>query len=163
MRYPAQVAAYLLFAAALGYLSSSPSYTYLEPGKSLIRMNFSHAGETKQACRKFTQAELDQLAPNMRKPMDCPRERVALAVEVEIDGTLYFKKTIPPTGVAGDGAATVNEKFEVSAGRHAIAVRMRDTRGGEGFDYVRQDVVDIGPGRVLVIDFEPETGGFKFL
>ena len=162
-RYLGQVIAYVLFAVVVGYFSASPVYTYLDPDKGLIKMNFSHAGQPKQKCRRYTQEELDQLAPNMRKPMDCPRERVPLLVELEINGELRFKQAIPPSGIAGDGASTVYQKFQVPSGSHTVSVRMRDSRREQGYDYTTEKVVNIESEQVLVIDFEPETGGFKFL
>ena len=163
MRYLGQTIAYVLFAVVVGYLSASPVYTYLDPDKGLIKMNFSHAGQPKQKCRRYTQEELDQLPPNMRKPLDCPRERVPLLVEVEINGELKFQQAVPPSGIARDGASTVYEKFPVPKGTYTILVRMRDSRRDQGYDYTTEKAVNIDSGQVLVIDFEPETGGFKFL
>jgi len=40
-------------------------------------------------------------------------------------------------------------------------VRLRD-RPGEGFDYVREETVELAPGRVLLIDFVAARGGFLF-
>ena len=155
--------AYAAFALMVGYFSTQPVYHHVPSGNALIKMNFSHAGQPKQECRQLTQEELDQLAPNMRKPLDCPRERVPLLVELSIDGDLRYRGSVPPTGVAGDGAATVYQKFQVPGGRHQISVRMRDSRRGEGFDYAAEHTFDLAAGRILVIDFEAETGGFKFL
>ena len=163
LRYLGQAIAYVLFAVVVGYFSTSPVYTYLDPAKALIKLNFSHAGQPKEECRRYTQEELDQLAPNMRKPMDCPRERVPLLVELEINGELQLKQFIPPSGIASDGAATVYEKFEVPSGAHTVSVRMRDSRREQGYDYTTEKVVNIESGQIVVIDFEPETGGFKFL
>ena len=95
--------------------------------------------------------------------MDCPRERVPLLVELKINGELKFKQAIPPSGIASDGASTVYEKFQVPSGTHTVSVRMRDSRREQGYDYTSEKVVDIESGQILVIDFEPETGGFKFL
>ncbi len=163
LKLAGQLAAFALFALAVGYFSASPQYNYMAADKALIKMNFSHAGQPTQACRKVTQAELDQLAPNMRKPMDCPRERVALLVEVKINGESKFKRAVPPSGIARDGAATVYEKFELAEGTYAVSVAMRDSRREQGYDYIMQKEVSIEAGQVLVIDFEAETGGFKFL
>ena len=163
LKVAGQIVAFALFALTVGYFSASPNYTYMAADKALIKMNFSHAGQPRKPCRKYTQAELDQLAPNMRKPMDCPRERVPLLVELKIDGESKFKRAIPPSGIARDGAATVYEKFEVAAGTHAVSVFMRDSRRDQGYDYMIEEEVSIEAGQVQVIDFEPETGGFKFL
>ena len=163
MQYLGQAVAYVLFAVVVGYFSASPVYRYLDPDKALIKLNFSHAGQHKQECRRYTQEELDQLPPNMRRPMDCTRERVPLLVELEINGELQLKQSVPPSGIASDGAATVYEKFQVPSGTHTGSGRMRDSRREQGYDYATEKVVNVESGQVLVIDFEPETGGFKFL
>lgn len=163
LKIAGQVAAFTVFALIVGYFSVSPEYTYMAADKALIKMNFSHAGQPRQACRKLTQAELDQMAPNMRKPMDCPRERVPLLIELDIDGETKLEKAVPPTGVAQDGAATVYEKFELPQGEYTISVRMRDSRRDKGYDFTVEEEVSLEAGQVLVIDFEAETGGFKFL
>ena len=84
-RFAAQLAAYGAFVAVIGYFSASPTYTHVDPELGLIRLSFSHAGARSEECRRYTPEELAQLAPNMRRPMDCARERVALYVEFEID------------------------------------------------------------------------------
>jgi hypothetical protein len=39
--------------------------------------------------------------------------------------------------------------------------RLRD-RPGEGFNYVKEETVELAPGRVLLIDFVASRGGFVF-
>ncbi len=158
-----QGAAYAVFAAFIGYFSSAPEYTHLDPELALIKLSFSHAGAPRTECRRLSQEELDALPPNMRRPTECPRERVALLVELEIDGELAYRGTRPPSGLAGDGASTVYERFPVEPGPHRIAIRLRDSRRTSGFDWEQQGDVDIKPRQNFVIDFRAETGGFKFL
>ena len=50
----------------------------------------------------------------------------------------------------------------VTAGRHRIVARLRDSADGE-FNYVREAELELKPGRVLVIDFHAGRGGFEFL
>ncbi len=40
-------------------------------------------------------------------------------------------------------------------------MRLRD-RPGEGFNFERKETVELAPGRVLLIDFAAERGGFDF-
>lgn len=162
-RIVAQAGAYTVFAAMLGYFSVSPSYTRLDPALGVIKLSFSHAGEPRTECRRLTQEQLNELAPNMRKPMDCPRGRVSLLVELEVDGKLVYRNLLPPSGVAGDGASTVYEGFPVEAGRHTLEARLRDTRREQGFDWTLEREVEVSPRENLVIDFQAETGGFKIL
>lgn len=162
-RYIGQFIAYALFALVVGYFATQPAYTHLDPDKALIKLSFSHAGAHREECRQLTQEELDRLPPNMRRPMDCPRERRPLLVELELDGEILYRDELPPSGLAGDGASTAYRKFPVAAGSHQLVARLRDSRREEGFDYVKSAEVTLAPQQNFVIDFRPEFGGFLFL
>lgn len=163
VRIAAQVIAYTAFAALLGYFSASPTYTQLNPDLGMIKLSFSHAGQPKTECRRLTQDQLNELAPNMRKTMDCPRERVSLVLELELDGERVYRASLPPSGLAGDGASTVYKGFPVPAGRYRLVARLRDSRREQGFDWIMERTVEISPRENVVIDFRAETGGFKIL
>ena len=116
-------------------------------------MTFSHFGKLVKECRRRSQAELNKLAPNMRKPMDCPRQRLPLKVEFYLDAQPIFQTTIAPRGLWGDGEATVYERFPVAAGTHRLLIRMRDSARSEGFDYQLDKQVSIKAMQNLVIGF----------
>lgn len=158
-----QVLAYTLFAGVVGYFSVNPEYVHLDPGMALIKMNFTHAGEKKEDCRTLTQEELEELAPNMRRPVICERERISLLLEVLLDGNLVYREELPPTGLSRDGAATVYEKFPVQAGEHSLVLHLRDSHRESGFDYERRENIMLAPGQNFVIDFREDAGGFTFL
>jgi hypothetical protein len=158
-----QAAMYALFMAVIGYFATSPAYTYVDPGAAVITLSFTHAGERSSECRRLTPEELAALAPNMRRPMDCPRARVSLLVELELDEEILYSASLPPSGLAGDGASAAYERFVVAPGRHRVTARLRDSRREEGFDYVLEKDVELVPGQHLVIDFRASTGGFRFL
>jgi len=162
-QYIGQLIAYALFALVVGYFATQPAYTHLDPDKAQIKLSFSHAGEHRQECRRLTQEELNQLPPNMRRPMDCPRERLSLLVELELDGELLYQDKLPPSGLAGDGASTAYRKFPVTAGVHNLVARLRDSRRKDGFDYEQVAKITLTPQQIFVIDFRPELGGFQFL
>ena len=161
LRYLAQALLYVPFIAIIGYFSTTPAYHPLAPGQALIRLSLSHAGERKVECHARTKEELAKLAPNMRAPMDCPRERAPVAVELELDGTVLFATTAPPSGFTRDGASTVYWRLPVAAGAHHVVARLRD-RAGDAFNYTREAELELKPGRVLVIDFHAAKGGFEF-
>ena len=158
-----QAIAYALFAVAIGYFATRPAYTHLDPGKALIKLSFSHAGQRKGDCRRLTPEELAALAPNMRRPLDCPRERLPLRMELLLDGETLFQGELPPSGLAGDGASTVYRKFPVAPGRHRLTARLRDTARTEGFDYESERDVVLEPRQIFVVDFKAALGGFVFL
>ncbi len=162
-RYAAQLALFGAFALVVGYFASAPVYTHVEPDKAVIRVTFRHPGQLKGECRRLTQEELEKLAPNMRRPLDCPRQRVPLLLELVLDGEVLFRDLLPPSGLNSDGAATAYERFVVEPGSHHLVARLRDSRREEGFDYEKEIRFDLEKQQNFVIDFRPETGGFLFL
>ena len=164
---PAQIvgqgALYAAFVLLIGYFATMPVYTHMDPGAAAITLSFGHAGERKTPCRRLTAEEIAALPANMRRPMDCPRERVPLLVELLIDGETLYSAFLPPSGLAGDGTSTAYERFVVAPGRHVVTARLRDSRREEGFDYEHEGIVELVAGQNLVIDFRADTGGFRFL
>ena len=163
LRALAQLALYAGFAVVVATFSAFPPYARMDPGNAVVKLSFSHAGERREACRTLSAEELAALAPNMRSGVDCPRERVPVTVELEIDGEPVYLATLNPSGLAGDGPSSVYERFEVSAGSHRIRVRLRDTVRESGFDHERTADVRLAARQSFVIDFRAELGGFQFL
>ncbi|MGB3834344.1 MAG: hypothetical protein WA975_21055 [Mesorhizobium sp.] len=150
----------VVFAGAAG-LSNWPRHRSLPEGVGVVTLSFSHGADRKAACRKATPEELAALPSNMRKPQICPRERPTIRVELDIDGRRAFEADVPPSGIAGDGPSRVHQSFTLPAGRHEVAVRMRD-RPGEDFAWRAGRSFDIAPADHRVIDFRADAGGFVF-
>jgi hypothetical protein len=161
LRYLAQALLYVPLMAIIGYFSTSPAYHHLAPGQALIRLSISHAAQRKAECRERTPEELAKLSPNMRAPLDCPRERAPVMVELDLDGQRVVQAVAPPSGLTRDGASTIYRRLPVAAGTHHIVARLKDHVGGD-FNYVREAELELRPGRVLVIDFHAAKGGFEF-
>jgi hypothetical protein len=161
LRYAGQAAFYGVLAAFVGYFGTGPSYQHLPPGQALLKLSLTHAGQRKEACRERSAEELAKLAPNMRAPSVCPRERMPVTVEVALDGTPLFRVVALPTGLASDGAATIYRRAAIPAGPHHVTARLADAPGG-AFRVSADATVDLAPGRVLVIDFEPGKDAFLF-
>jgi len=159
VRYAAQAVLYAAFVAVVGYFSNAPAYEHLPPNDALLRLSLSHAGARKEACHQRSAEELAKLAPNMRAQSVCPRERAPVVVDVELDGTRVFHVVAPPSGFARDGASTIYRRLPIVAGKHRITARMSDTPDG-AFNYTREATLDVAPGRVVVVDFDPAQGGF---
>jgi len=157
-----QAVVYLVFAVFLGFFSDSPAYVHFPPEKALIKLSFTHGGERKGGCRRRTAEELAALPPNMRKPMDCPRERVPLLMELEVDGEVFLHRWLAPTGLARDGQSHIYERIQVTPGRHLVIARLRDSERPEGYDYVSERAINVRSGQSLAIDFRHEMGGFVF-
>lgn len=161
LRFFGQVLIMVAFLGVIGYFSTAPAYVTLEPGQALLKLSFTHAGERKGGCRKRTPEELAKLPPNMRAQMDCPRERVPVVVELELDGKLLDREVVPPRGIKKDFSATVYQRYVIPTGKHRITARLRD-REGDDFNYRTETDVEIVQGQVVVLDFKPIEGGFIF-
>ena len=157
-----QIIAFTVFALVLGYFSNSPNYTYHDPEMALLMVSFSHASEHKEECRRYTQEEIAAMAPNMRRPMDCPRERMPVYVEVIMDGNSLLSKSYNPTGLAKDGSASIYESIPVKPGQHQLIAKLRDSNREEGFDYESSVSVNLDPKELFVIDFRKDLDGFYF-
>jgi hypothetical protein len=160
-RYAAQAVLYAAFVAVIGYFSTSPAYRHLPPGDALLKLSLTHAGARKEACRERSAEELAKLAPNMRAQSVCPRERAPVSVEVTLDGAPLFRVVAPPSGFSKDGASTIYRRVPIAAGRHRIGARLADGPAGD-FTFTGDTTIDLAPGRVVVIDFDPARGGFIF-
>jgi len=161
LRVAAQLLLYVPLMALIGYFSTEPRFSVVGKDEALLRLSFIHAAERRQPCRNRSAAELAKLAPNMRAPLDCPRERAAVLVELEVDGAVVLRREVPPSGLKRDGNATLYHRLPLPAGRHRVVARLRDRDEG-GFNYVRDETVELAAGRVLLIDFVAARGGFVF-
>ena len=160
-KYLGQAVGYALLMAFIGYFATSPAYTYVDPQeKSVVKLSLAHAGKIIGECREISEQQRKRFPPGARIPQDCPRERSDITIEFNLDGKQVFSRVIPPTGLSRDGAAYVYETFVVPAGEHRLEVSMRDDVRTSGFDYVRKETVTLEGGRMLIVDFMPERGGF---
>lgn len=159
-RYLGQAALYLAVAVVLGYFSVGPSHTHFSPDKAMLRLSIAHGAERRGECRELSVGEQQQLAPNMRVARVCPRERLPVRVELDLDGEPLFVADLPPTGLNGDGPSRANEAFVVDPGLHVLSMRLRDSARSDGFDYSRTAEVELAPRQHLVIDFRADIGGF---
>ena len=155
-----QVVLYGAFAAFIGYFATNPRYQHIAPDHALVKLSLAHFGD--RECRKRSPEELQKLPPNMRAPMECPRERSPLTIEMDIDGKPVYRGVIQATGLSKDGISTLYRRVELPSGDHQIAVRMNDNIHQPGFQHVKEDKVTLKPAQVLVIDFNPDKGGLFF-
>ena len=156
LRWLGQAVAWAAFAAAVGYLGTSPAYRLHEPDEAAIKLSISHPGQRVVECRRRTAEELARLAPNMRRVDDCPRRRHPVTVELALDGRVVFAEIAEPAGFSGDGASSFYRVLVVPSGTHRIAVRMRDG-AGPAFDYALERDLTLAPAQARVIGFRPES------
>jgi hypothetical protein len=160
-RYLGQAVCYSAIALLLGYFSSAPAYAPVPPDQALIKLSFVHGAQRRGDCRRLSPEEVAKLAPNMRKATECPRERLPVTVELELDDQLLYAAMLPPTGLSGDGPSRAYRRFVVSPGKHRLVVSLRDTARTEGFDHRRAASIELRPGQSLAVDFDPVAGDFK--
>lgn len=157
-----QALLYGAFALAIGVFSHWPTYRHLADDEALIKLSFTHAAQRVDECRKRTPEELAKLPPNMRTPTQCGRERAPVVVEVDLDGKPAIRHVAQPSGLSRDGASAVYQRITVPAGKHHIAVRLKDRVGAERFDYEAEKSVELAPAQILVIDFDSQHGAITF-
>jgi hypothetical protein len=161
LRIAAQLALYVPLMALIGYFSTEPRFAVIGEDEALVRLSFIHAAQRKAPCRSRSAEELAKLPPNMRAPLDCPRERSPLLVELEVDGEVVLRREVAPSGLQRDGNATVYHRLPLPAGKHRLVAKLRD-RPGDDFNYVKDETVELAPGSALLIDFVAAKGGFLF-
>lgn len=159
LRYALQAALYAAFALVVGVFTTWPSFRLLGPDEALLRLSFLHPGQPVQACRQRTAEELAKMPPQMRAAADCPRERSAVLVRVELDGQVIVDDSFPPGGLSRDGAAAGYRSRPLPAGDHQLRVRFSDDARRRDQPYERAARIRVTPGQVVLIDFNPEQGG----
>jgi len=158
LRFGLQALNYSIFMALVWYFSTSPSIRILGDDEALLTIAFAHAGELREPCRRLSQEELNQLAPNMRKLEDCPRERSPVSIEATLDGELIYRESLAPPGLFGDGGVDVFYRSKIPAGSHELSLKMNDSVRIEGYNHEMSQRVSIDPGRVLLIGFDARRG-----
>lgn len=161
-RLAGQFATLFLLFAGVSALADWPIYRQTPRDTAVLLLTFVHGADRKAECRRLTAEEIAKLPANMRRTEECPRRRLPILVELEVDGRPMFRASLPPTGIAGDGASRVYERYVLPAGRHDIVVRMRDRPRTEGFDHEGRATVTLAPDQLFVIDFRSDAGEFVF-
>jgi hypothetical protein len=166
MTHPLQLAGQALVFAAVaafvGALSNWPRIVGMPPDEAQIKLSFVHGSRKTAECRRLTYEEIARLPPSERRPTTCGRERVAIRVLLVVDGKPLYDAVLQPSGLSRDGPAQVYQKFAVSAGKHEIIARLRDSARAEGFDYETKRDIVLKPQQNLAIDFRGDYGTFTF-
>lgn len=177
LRWFGQMAAYAAFAALVGYFAAAPAWQAANADLAQIKLSFIHGGARVQECRRLSPEELAKIPPNMRRPLECSRERVPVVIELDLDGQPLYRASIPPSGVWKDGPSAAYQRFTVAPGQHRLDMRMRDDlpgrinaeRAGRGnasgqwsgeWSAVQGVNIELAPRQNLVIDFRADKGGF---
>lgn len=160
LRYGLQAFNYLLFIAVVWYFSIKPPYHQLEEGQSVITLSFTHATKIREACRKLSQEELMALAPNMRLPTTCPRERSPMNIELYLDEKLVTKAIVDPLGFHKDQGVSIFRSIKVKSGEHLLRVWMNDDVNVNDATYEYKEKINLKPEQLLLLDFDSGKKGF---
>jgi hypothetical protein len=159
VRWITQAILYGLFAVAVGVFSAWPSFRQLAPDQALLRLSLLHPGAFLHDCRTRSAEELAKLPAHMRTAEDCPRERSPVHVKVMLDDVGLVDEHFAPSGLARDGAAAAYRRIAIPAGPHRLRVAVNDdARHADRFQTAEQ-TVQLVPGQVVLIDFDPRRGG----
>lgn len=159
VRWITQLILYGLFALAVGVFSAWPSFRQLEPDQALLRLSLLHPGAFLADCRTRTAEELAKLPAHMRTAQDCPRARSPVHVRVILDDVRLVDEHFAPSGLAHDGAAAAYRRIAIPAGAHRLSVAVNDdSRHADVFNTAERSL-QLAPGQVVLIDFDPRRGG----
>lgn len=150
---------YGLFALVIGVFTQWPPYHPIGANEAMIKVSVARLGQPVGECRRLSDEELAALPPNMRDPVQCPRERSPLSMEVTINGTEVLKRVAEPGGLSKDGSTAIYERLVVPTGEQRISVRFSDDVRPGAPIYEHEASVTLVPGQVLVIDFDADKGG----
>ncbi len=151
--WPGIVAAFAVFAIVVGYFSESPDLRLRGAEAALIKLSISHQGKLRYECRERSAEEMEDMPANMRRPLDCPRERWPLQVSLRMDEKSLFDAEVPPTGLAKDGTAYVYRRLPVPAGEHTLRLSVLDSQDPDAEADRRTKTLELAPGQVLVVEY----------
>ncbi len=169
----------LLLGAAwgLGAFAAWP-WEATPPDAALLKVAIKRVAPLERAGRRLSPEELEKLPRHMRPvggagvPSGRRRES---RLAVWVDGQVVLDRRYRPGGWRGDGPTFAYVELPLAPGRHRLEAILRDARdhderdghrresdahgrgdAGEGWR-LRRDV-DVGPGRVLRLEFSDEAG-----
>lgn len=158
VRYLLQAINYSVFMGLVWYFSTAPSFRILAEDQAMITIAFAHAGQLREPCRKLSSQELAELAPNMRKLEECPRERSPVTIEAMLDGQPLYRESLQPAGLFEDGGVDVYYSKKILAGDHYLTLKMNDSVRIEGFNHNLEQQIKVNPAQVLMVDFDSRHG-----
>ncbi len=158
VRYLLQAINYSVFMGMIWYFATSPAVRLIGDNEARITIAFAHAGQLREACRRLSQEELNELPPNMRKLDECPRERSPVTIEALLDGEPLYQAILQPPGLFGDGGVDVFYSVKILAGDHQLSLKMNDSVRIEGFNHSFEQQVSVDPAQILLVVFDSQRG-----
>lgn len=146
VRVVGQTLVWLLLLAPAILFAQWPRHASLPPGHGELRLSLVHTTERLQPCRRLSQAELQALPPNMRKPEQCERARAPAHAWIRIGDRPALEATVMPVGLHDDGRVYLHRRWSLPAGRYPLYVGLKDTPGEGGPDHEHRLELVLAPG-----------------
>jgi hypothetical protein len=145
---------FLLVALATAYYSDLPVYRIHDDGETELKLVVRHSGTLLEACRTLSTSELDQLAPNMRKPTSCPREKSPMTIELTINELPPYVATIVPSGLHNDGVLALYKSFNLKHGPVRIRLRSKEDSHQQAFAPRFDQVIEADHSSIVVLELD---------
>ncbi len=149
----AQVFVILALLLILGYFADSPPYQVLEDNQTELKLMVRHSGKLLGECEVLSAPDLEKVQPNMRQPLVCPREKSPLFVELKINDTLAYERTVYPSGIHNDGVLALYQRFPLPVGRSSIELKVKEKADSEEFSHELSQTFDLSTESILVVEF----------
>lgn len=157
------------------FLMNFATYSFYEDDVSVVKVAFKHSGKRVVDCDEegillreaARYRELYKQTGSVEMDIDvvgkCPRERWPVSLRVELDSQTLLDRRYMPAGIRRDLATYIYEEFLVEPGQHTLLVRMHDSDPKTATaGYVREEKVELRPGRVLLIRFDDRADAIVF-
>jgi len=139
---------------ATAYFSDLPVYRVHDDGETELKLVIRHSGTLLEACRTLSSSELSQLAPNMRKPTICQREKSPLTIELTIDELPPYVVTIVPSGLHNDGVLALYKSFSLKHGPVRIRLRSKEDSHEQTFAQRFDQVIEADRSSIVVLELD---------
>ncbi len=151
---------YALFMAVVWYFSLYPAHRRLADDEAVITLAFGHTSQRVEECRTLSQEQLNELAPNMRTAVDCPRERSPVRLELTLDDEVATRMDLVAPGLYKDQGVDVYRDITAAVGEHRLSVWLNDDVNVDGPTYRFERAIELQPAQRLVVTFDATRGGF---
>jgi hypothetical protein len=120
-----RIAALLAAAAAVALLVALSRAPWPRRSEhALLRLSWSGRPERIERCRELSDEELEKLPAHMRLREECEGHAARYRVRVWLGDSLLSEDAVTGGGLRGDRAIYMLREYQVTPGRHALAVEV---------------------------------------
>jgi len=150
---------------AFGYLTDAPPYQINSENQTELKLVVRHSGRVLGECKTLNTQELGELAPNMRAPMSCPREKATIAVKLKIDDVAVVDEMLSPSGLHKDGVLILYRQLPLVVGTRNFDLKITHQLDTHDASDQLSRMVDVDTNSIVIIDYsdsgiklyQPET------